>query len=542
LGTSRQSTASLTFAVLAIMAGCLPRGAPPGGRQVLTDRTARLSGILPSNGDGVLRFFVTRPGSDADVVDVSMVSVDPSGGPPAESLIVSGVESTIGLDCYFGVAPCHAIGPTGVVVILHGGGTAKIDVFTGDRTLVDQNGYQSQDGQESFSQTPGTSTGTLTDKTTGTTRTISDVSLSYQFVDDDFYYLTTEGALVRIAPSGAPQQLATGLVPRQTTFVVGQPTPPPAFSTRWTAAGTLFILNRPTDDPAVFESSLLDPITGGETPLPFADPNAAISWDGRWVLDTAVSPTTSLTFFDWRAGTTTVVESPVPVIPRDFQMVWRPGTAEAWLPAAYPEASGVVAVGPETPAQFVPNQALQNQTLVQNTLYPFTPDGAYWFSYSLDPTANTSTPVIEVGASDDPTGPRFSLNGKWQYVQPFWVLADDRFVAGVYTKDVDYEEREDAMLFDPRTFESRVLGERGRIAAVGQTRVMGMFHFAEERGDLTVTDIDTGRQAILAPEFATTAFAEPQAADDLAPGTRIVYQFQARTDSPYDGIWVTSCP
>jgi len=536
--------ASLMFAVLAITAGCLPRGAPPAGRQVLADRTARLSGILPPNGDCVLRFFVTRPGSEADAVDVSMVSVDPAGGPSAERLIASGVDSQIGLDCYFGVAPCHAIGPTSLLIYTNGGsGNVQVDVFTGDRTQVPyQLGMASQDGRESFTTEFGTSTGKLTDTATGSAITLTDVSYPNLFIGDDFYYLSTKGALMQVSPSGVPQQVATGLLVPPTMYVAGQPSPPPGAASKWTSAGTLFILNRPTDDPAVFESSLFDPTSGTEVRLPFADPYAQVSWDGRWVLDTSVSPTTSLTFFDWRAGTTTVVESPVPVMPRDFYAFWRPGTAELWVPAAYPEASGVVAIGPETPAQFVPDQALHNQVLVQNTLYPFTADGVYWFSSSLAPGGNTSTPVIQVGASDDPTGPRFSMNGPFQYVQPFWVLGDDRFVEAVYTKDSDFEEHSDAVLFDPRTGDSRLLGERGRVAAVGQTRVMGMFHFAEERGDLTVTDIDSGRQTILAPEFTTTAFAEPQGADDLAPGTRIVYQFEARTDSPYDGIWMADCP
>jgi hypothetical protein len=77
---------------------------------------------------------------------------------------------------------------------------------------------------------------------------------------------------------------------------------------------------------------------------------------------------------------------------------------------------------------------------------------------------------------------------------------------------------------------------------VGETRFMGLFHFVEGRGDLTAVALDTGAATVLAPEFTVAAQAEPQGADLLAPGARIVYQFQARTASPYDGIWVTPCP
>ncbi len=530
------------LAVLAITAGCLPRGAPPAGRQIVADRISRLSGVLPPTGDGVLRFFVTRPGSSSAYVDLFMVSVDPSGGPPTETLIASDTQAELGLDCNFGVAPCGAIGPTSVLVWPNGSGPVRVDVFTGDRAQVPQTGFSSQDGQELFEPSLESPTGTLTDLSTGSTTAITDLSAPYLFIGDDFYYQTAEGTLMRISPAGVPQQVATGLVLPETMYVAGQPSPPPSFTYQSTTAGTFLVLNRPTDDPTVFASSLFDPVAGTEVRLPFQDPYAQISQDGRWVLDTADAPTTSVTFFDWRAGTTTVVESPVPVTLRDFVTAWRPGTAEVWLSAAYPEAAGVVALGPETPATFVPDQSLINLAKVHDTLYPFTADGAYWFSNTFDMGGNTSTPVIQVGASDDPTGPRFNLNGPFQYVGPFWVLADDRFVEATFTKEDDYEERSDAILFDPRTGASRLLGERGRVAAVGQTRVMGMFHFAEERGDLTVTDLDTGQQTILAPEFTTTAFGEPQGADDLAPGTRIAYQFQARTDSPYDGIWVTTCP
>jgi len=87
-----------------------------------------------------------------------------------------------------------------------------------------------------------------------------------------------------------------------------------------------------------------------------------------------------------------------------------------------------------------------------------------------------------------------------------------------------------------------VVARRGLLVTSGQTRMMGLFHIGEGRGDLTTIDLDTAQATVLAPEFTVTASAEPQGADALAPGTRIVYQFQARTASPYDGIWVATAP
>ncbi len=79
---------------------------------------------------------------------------------------------------------------------------------------------------------------------------------------------------------------------------------------------------------------------------------------------------------------------------------------------------------------------------------------------------------------------------------------------------------------------TELLARRGRIAAVGRTRVIGMFHMDEARGDLTAIQLDTGRSTILAPEFTVTAFAEQADGDPVALGTPIVYQFQARPRRP----------
>ena len=63
----RHGASTLGLAALAVaMAACLPRGAPPGGRQVVADRKATLEAIVPPNGDGVLRILILKPGAVAD--------------------------------------------------------------------------------------------------------------------------------------------------------------------------------------------------------------------------------------------------------------------------------------------------------------------------------------------------------------------------------------------------------------------------------------------------------------------------------------------
>jgi hypothetical protein len=170
----------------------------------------------------------------------------------------------------------------------------------------------------------------------------------------------------------------------------------------------------------------------------------------------------------------------------------------------------------------------------------FTPDGAYWFSVVPgDVGAKTG---IQVSSADDPTKVLVTMDAAPQTVDPIWPLANDRQLAGIFTKSEDRQTHADAVLFDFRTGESRMLGERGQVAAVGQTRMAGIFHLYNQRGDLTAVNIDSGQQTVLAPEFAVTAFAEQRGTDLLAPGAPIVYQFQARTESPYDGIWVVDSP
>ncbi|HXJ21559.1 MAG TPA: hypothetical protein VMT03_15145 [Polyangia bacterium] len=129
-----------------------------------------------------------------------------------------------------------------------------------------------------------------------------------------------------------------------------------------------------------------------------------------------------------------------------------------------------------------------------------------------------------------------------QSIQPVWNLSGDRLLAGIYTKPDDGQKRADAILFDLPTGDSRVLGERGKVAAVGQPRMLGIFHFDGQDGDLTAVDLDSGKPTVLAPEFAVTGFAEPRGVDQLAPGGQVAYQFQARSESPYDGIWVVDAP
>jgi hypothetical protein len=274
-----------------------------------------------------------------------------------------------------------------------------------------------------------------------------------------------------------------------------------------------------------------------ETVLPFSD-LPGVSPDGQWLLDTNTS-SGGFTFFNFRSGAQQPVVVP-DLGPYPFILsVWRPGTSQFWFSAAsYGATPTVWIVSPGESPISVPGVNWIGLGNFGQVLGAFTPDGAHWFFTASG--EGTNTPLIQVGATDDPTGPGFPVNPQGTMISGAWSLADGRVLTSVYT---DFEPRSDVFAVNPNTGESVQLAERGRVAAVGNTRLVGMFHFDPNyRGDLTAVELDNGRQTILAPEFAVTAFVEPQGADLVPPGARVVYQFQARTDSPYDGIWVVNSP
>jgi hypothetical protein len=539
--TSSPNRLLVALAVAVSTAACLPQGAPPAGRQIVADRSASLGAMVPPNGDGISRVLFMRPNAtDSAGADLYVIAVDGSGELSPERLLVSDIAADDDLGCTWKVAPC-GFDARGRIAVYRNGpppqpgtfvGVTLVDPVTGDVTETSPfPGYtlSSPSGQRSFVMdpyvmgAPPPSAGTLTEADGRTARVQLGTSSYggpeyYGFTGEDFYYIDPNADLIDLPPSDVPRQVAAGVA---------------QVNVWMTPDGPLMLLSGPTADPTVEQLSLRDPVTGALTVLPFTGPGYP-SWssDFRYLLYThgSFDPSTMIAqdtyaLFDRTSGATLPLDLPAGGY---VQPQWRPGRDQIWIGTAYDAASPAVAIlTPGAPTITVTGPRFQ----------AFSDSGTYWFSTTDSP--NVANPALDVGVADDPTGPRYPYNPPGTWVDSQWELPDGRLLESTYVKDI---QRADAIVVDPRTGDSRLLAERGRIAALGQTRFMGMYHFEGGRGDLTFVELDTGRSTVLAPEFTITAFAEPQGADLLAPGARVVYQFQARTSSPYDGLWLVNSP
>ena len=511
--------------VVATTAACLPRGEPPAGTQLLSGRSALLTGLAPSNGDGLLRILLMRPGSTSALSNLSVVSLDADNHLSPEVLLVPDIDPVFTVNCSGGLAACEFDSRGTFLVSSNSQGTVRVNPITGDVQPVDLISERPT-GQRYYDYLPPTSVRLYDADGHVTTIQVAPqpppgpppnvYSPTYQLLGDDFYYIDPQHNLIDFPPTDVPEQVATGVT----------------FFDFWdTANGPVLVLNRMTADGTGTQSSIGDPRSGMVTVLPFSVSRATMSPDQRWVLDTENEVYGQFTFFDRSSGT----QQSVDIGQSALFAEWRPGTNEAWVLAPAPDYhdSGTVWIlRPDAPPVSVPDANISTY-LRPGIDSNFTPDAMYWYS------TDAGTNIYQVGAADDPTAPRYNLNPPATFLSGNWYLPNGRFLTANYAKDY---HRSDANLLDPRTGQTRLLGERGMITGVGQTRFMGVFHIEELRGDLVAGGLEDERPTKLAAEFTSSAWAEPQGDDLLAPGTRIIYQFQARAASPYDGIWMVNCP
>jgi len=513
-----RSFAPLALAgLVAGTAACLPRGAPPAGRQIVAGQNARLASVLPASPDGTLRVVVARPRPQTAVADLTLVSAPADGSPPTESPIIEDIEW--GPACNF--LPCFPADARGRLLVRDASDPrtgqmrlTRVDPLTGARLdLGDANGYSLSPDRTRLlvSAYPDTTLYEVDDRSTVITAT------GYggpQFVGEDLYYVDAQMALTRIVPGGSPE-----VVRPNTLGVSWTPTDP----------GPLLVVGIPDEATGLIASLVVDPATM-EPLFPPVDRDTIVSPDRRWLCTRPQDDATNQRFLLVEAGTGAMEEFDTPA--QAYTPQWRPHRSELWLPAGgYGDPPATWIKRPGEPLVTLPVTASSRSGSL------FDDAGTWW--YSLEPGSATGRTSMFVAPADDPTAPRVRLNPDGSDIVRPRELADGRFLVEAFYGDID---RADISVVDPRTGDSRLLGREGNVVRAGDHRALAMLHVADGVGDVVVLDYDGGSALTLASEFGVRAVAERGGSDPLGPGTRLVIGFQARFDSPYDGIWVATLP
>jgi len=527
-------------------AGCLPRGDAPAGRQIVADRSAFLLSLVPANGDGVLRVLFFRAGKDDQHVDLWVAAVDPDGGPTSELKLFPDFTTDYEIsykpdvsragfqaDAQGRLLLSRQLAPdqpeydlirvdpvTGEMLDLGTGGFATPSP-SGHRLLISS--YSLAGGPRLFDDRDGSST-------------VLD-SQHASFVGETLFYLTVAGDLMRLPPDGAAQAVATGVddfqflaegyyrVTNQQTLLLTRALSDPSMQ------------ETPFPGPAAVSASLFDTTTLLEKPLPDGlvyQYGVQFSPDAQYAVASEPStdpmaPVGAAALIDTQTGT-------VEELPGIFRYAgWRPNHAELWVSPYAPDQSGALSASsifikrPGQPVVEVPGFYLSG----------FNEDGTYWYSRGASFNAENSSDLA--GLADDLSAPRFPIVPNGTTLLGAWTVDGARLLTESEAS-VDSFREYFISLADPRTGDLRLLGERGYLAAVGQTHALGLYHDSYLRGDLTDSDFASGGTTVIAPEFAVSAIAEPRGDDPYPVGARVVYQYQARFASPWDGLWLTTVP
>jgi len=549
--TGRHLGAALAVAALAA-GGCLPRGDAPAGRQILADSTISLAEMLPPNGDGLMRVLFFRPDADAKHADLWVLSTDANGDNPTELKLSADFDAEAPMSYTpaaqstwasgFGFGPsvrnnaAFLTDARGRIYLSQAGPsfqytTLRIDPATGESRNLGEGGVSFSASAErvavgSFAF-PGQPPSTVMVYEADDTVTMVE-ALQFGFLGEDLYYLTGTGELMRSVAGGAQQVLATGVsdftpIGQQGLLVVRGALPRSPLDPDPSDGSS-------PDQPATpLTQTILDTTTLQETPLPGGLPyQQYLQWssDGRWFLATDQG---QQVLVDLLTGTVERFDAPWSAV------TWRPGHDELWGTCFSQDGTGIeaffiVVKKPGQPLVTIPSAYLSR----------FTPDGAYWIS----PSRSLDDVIAEevIGLADDPTGPRRPLVPKANSLVDVWPTGDGRVLVTSETDPNDQFHQYYAQVVDPNGGGTEFVGQRGYFAAVGTTHALGLFDVSFERGDLKSFDFATGKTTLLAPEFARAAVTDQAAGDNYSPGARIVYQFQARFPSPWDGLWLTPSP
>jgi hypothetical protein len=514
---------ALAWLCACVPAACLSRGDPPTGRQVFADRESRLLGVLPASPDGALRLIIMRLRSDGGGVDLFLVTAAADGSPPSELLLAQGFQFQFAAVCGYKI--CFPMDARGRLVLATSDDPSglnsrvvRLDPVTGEQVDLGpgQQFQLSPSGRRLLIVTYDGAT------TQATLYEADDHAVSLAgangalFAGEALFYVTPDLQLMRVLPDAAPELVQANVN---------------NFNVQQIATGPLLILFLASGDPSAGLMSIVDPVTLEQRFAPFARGNVfALSSDGHWMAVGRFQNGANQSFSLIEAGTGAEEDFETPA--SSLFPEWRPGRSELWLPVNQYGYDPVTWLKrPGEPLVTLPvvaggwNGAL------------FTEDGTYFYTGEESSARGRRTMVV--GRADDPTGPLVALNPDGSDLRQPRQLPDGRFLIESFYTDPN---RSDISVVDPRTGDSHLLGKAGLVLTVGDRRVLALLRYLDGVGDLAGLDLDGGGSIPIATEFVVSAVAEPSGSDPLGAGVRVAFQFRARFDSPYDGIWLTTLP
>ena len=532
--------------------GCLPAGGPPTGQRWLAGRTLTLYEFAPTGGGASLSLLVGNQTSNGEADDMYLVA-DPGRTAASSAAPTVTRGATLLLPNAFGPSttlpylelapplPQDAAGRLLVAQSDPGSGYASTELFRIDLTTgtaldlgPEVRFALSPSGQRFVLDVPDATTTVY--EADGSQITLANASEA-TFVGENLYLLQADDpadvamqTLEELTPDGALQTIAQGLTGFQ--------------ALSGTTSGDLIL--SVADGDGTFSSSLLDPTTLAQTPLP-GDYQSA-SPDGRCLLLSVFGDdSVSWNIFDASTGAITPAPSP------SGGWGWRPGHDAFWAMEQNP--SPQTYRPPMLPIQIwqpatgtttidVGDATLQAYQLAPSSNpTPFTPDGRYWFSARFSAAGSGQ---CFVGPADDPTAPTFPVNPVGTRPGQYWQLADERLLVEATVGDYT---RNDIYLVDPVTGASRELASGGHVVMTGATRALTLLNWISSAatGDLTLIDFDTGATTVLAENVSQVVLQPPAettglSGDPLAPGLDVAFVVHDLLDSPYDGVWVATLP
>jgi len=540
--------------------GCLPRGPAPAGRRLLADGTAYDVLFVPGPAGSPSRLATVKITSDDGSGPLSLYAVQETAGDdelgteifltdhlPVQDIACAGTSCVRAIDSQgrMFVQRFRSSTPAGQGYGLFDQSVARLDLTNGQ--VMDFGSMSALVGTfASGTSFAYTIQGSLRVRDTDDRETRFEKVTKAVVVNDALYFLTQDGAMgqgtvrrLSGPPFDAPQPVADQV----TAFSTSPPAP-------------LLVLCRSRPDDSICATSVLDLVTGQETPAPIDSGVSSISPSGRYLFTVRYDPNPSdindtaatLSLFDRTLGSerlTTLTEL--------NQSFWRPGHDEIWFLGTALGADQTL-IAPEDrrqtfwrwgadadPSPVLPDQTIYIAAATDNVNGPFTPDGRFLITTPAPPQSDP--PAVTLRDAESPAAPVLTLNPAGTILADVRQLPDGRLVVADAISDLS---RADIYLADPTTGTMQAIAHGGHLVAIGATRVLALLDWEAggASGSLSLIDLATGAITRLAQQVHAVAIDAPVAAgaDPLAPGTRVAYVSQNRVSSPYDGLWLTSLP